>query len=296
MRLFEPSRQGLRRLSPESRRGALPFGDNSLQFQGLSPLACDDDQVDAPREEARRGLGRSSREAEALPAQALDPVPGNGVSHTPRDDEAQTRRGGGHRRGLGRDQENEVRRRDAPRAGLDALEIGALSYASRAVERGGRGRRGSSGSQAPLTSCTRPPPAASFPCGGDSRGPSARQRSPCGHGSRAFGRGERCAVDRCASCGFLVGPRREPSIGEIVKHGLVTCGWGPGPFLYTCGLGPPPQTLSMGYTCFARGPRRGVRWVGRGVGPAVPRTAVPPVTPRGPHKRGELRVEWHEHG
>jgi hypothetical protein len=111
----------------KSRGRPPPFEPNFLQFQGLSSITSDDDEVDLRGEQP-------GGEPEALSAQALDPVADDGSSNPTGSDEPHAG-GGALTPGLLRgDEKDEVRRHDAPRARLDANEVGSTPDAPSAVE------------------------------------------------------------------------------------------------------------------------------------------------------------------
>jgi hypothetical protein len=124
MRRGSPLRQRFGRTPTNGGGSARPFVPNFLQFHGVGASARDDDQVDTVGEESRR-------EAEALPAEALDPI----ASHCSADfsayDQAQARPGGGGLRG---DEKHEVACHDALCVGLDAPEVRLATQPPGAIE------------------------------------------------------------------------------------------------------------------------------------------------------------------
>ena len=111
-------RQGFFRAAPQHALHGEPLGAGLGEAERVRPLASDHDQVDAGREELRPL-------AEALAADALDPVARDGVSNLPRHHDADTRRRPrGARRGS-------LRRWSAVLCRLDAVPKGMRSLLPR---------------------------------------------------------------------------------------------------------------------------------------------------------------------
>jgi hypothetical protein len=127
MRLGGPLCQGLPGLPLESPLGRCPFGLNLLQFQAVSPLTRDDDEVDSRRQEL-------SGQPKALPAEPLDSVAGDGTAGSPGHHEAKAT---GGQAWLGRhlcEDQNEMRGGDPLAGRLNSLEFGSLADATSAAE------------------------------------------------------------------------------------------------------------------------------------------------------------------
>ncbi len=125
MRRGSSLRQRFGRASAKRTDRTPPFGLNVLQFHGLRAAAGDDDQVNA--------IGKDpGREAEALPAQTLDPVTNDGTAHLATHDEADARPKG---HGLRGDEKDEVPRDDATPLRLGAPEVGLPTQPARTIER-----------------------------------------------------------------------------------------------------------------------------------------------------------------
>ena len=138
MRLPPALRQRFSREPPQARDRARPLRPNLVQIQRVRALARDDDEIDAGREEV-------APEPEALPAEALGPVAGHGVAHSPRRDDAEARgtRASARRGPLrSRHEEHEVSGLHAPAEALDALEVASPAHAPVAIEGRPGGHRG----------------------------------------------------------------------------------------------------------------------------------------------------------